>query len=920
MAAQSCLHIRGLPSLPPVPLHALLNRSVADPQPLRARMAAARKHGAVASAAWQTIVSEARSTVRSAIGRGPWQLESTSASDVLVEAEDVERAFTGVVIVGDSQVRETGWALLQMMMASSHTERRRTLRYAADDPMLGYRRRRGLDVADLGVLCMPYVARVGFTFACSAGMCWLHSPFARQDGGSGGNESVRRPSEKMVRAPLYDNAAWDGKLRAVTQHACDGDFFISYQPSFGVRSFDPASLPACLRPQARRTVAGGTLHQRNTRQDATTRRPLLWIVNGGGLHAVNRCARARSGSADPQGSSDSWPGVVLSRYEPSGGDVLVWQPVGGGLLWEAASRCDFGREMRRQAASEAKWLRAHGRLHSLVSIDYGGLASDFLPLMADSAHFADWRSPCNQTFPEASALAAQLVLHAALHREPRVACPLHPGEGRLHPGEAKMHTGGTILHSGEIRAQGHARLHPGQPHGPITSAVDHAADDVLAQLPPGAGRRLSAGQLLETHPPIAPTPSVVAHPVPMLSAVAPAAMPSASVACLQAVGEGTWNGPATKMGPSRAGVAHPWLPHHGGAMRAQLEGAELLARHSQHYWRWRRDACGFGRVAPAEGRSLLRGRHLLFLGSSVVRRHMFAILDAILGRAAVRRRPGRAIEGSSASYDALAHSRNNSIFDRSCHGGIAVLIDLSARTFKLLSPGRLCNVPPAYTEHVYVAPNGQARASRHRIMRVTWRVRWTSATPNERGLRQALSSSLRKHGWAYCSKRELCDYHRTTRTPGLTLTTSHAGSGGTAETAVVAQLTYQVYLRDDPSTRRTRILGWAQQPCHAGDNGGEARGPMGQARGPGMGEASLSRRRVSRLAPASLQCVAVNVSMAERCGRDCRRGPLRCPKEAGGYEAALQRAAAAFVGSGHEWAVFSFAFVYEDKQLDLCRR
>jgi hypothetical protein len=200
----------------------------------------------------------------------------------------------------------------------------------------------------------------------------------------------------MVLRPMKENALWDGRLLAITPHVCASDFFVGYQPSWGAVPFDPATLPPCLQRRSR---------------------PLLWIVNGAGLHAVSQCA-----SSKQQRDARSWPERVLERYvkAKAAGDVLLWQPVGGGLLWEAASRCDFASEMRLQATREAQWLHA-SKEHALP-YDFASVAREYLTLMSDSAHFADWRVPCNRTFPEMSQLVAQLALHVALGSEPRKAC------------------------------------------------------------------------------------------------------------------------------------------------------------------------------------------------------------------------------------------------------------------------------------------------------------------------------------------------------------------------------------------------------------------------------------------------------------------------------------------------------------------
>ena len=152
--------------------------------------------------AWKGNVEAARATVRAA--PLSWTLVG-NAGEEFASAEEIRSKYSGVILVGDSQIREVTWAMLQML--------------APGQPRHGGK---GISKHGLAGLCVPQsVGKTGFTATCGAygsgTPCLLHSPFDN-----------RTHAESMRKLLLTRPHDWDGKL-LVSERACTADFFVSYQ-------------------------------------------------------------------------------------------------------------------------------------------------------------------------------------------------------------------------------------------------------------------------------------------------------------------------------------------------------------------------------------------------------------------------------------------------------------------------------------------------------------------------------------------------------------------------------------------------------------------------------------------------------------------------------------------------------------------
>ena len=115
-------------------------------------------------------------------------------------------------------------------------------------------------------------------------------------------------------------------------------------------------------------------------------------------------------------------------------------------------------------------------------------------------------------------------------------------------------------------------------------------------------------------------------------------------------------------------------------------------------WHWDDDVptcCQFGHVGPRRARELLRGRHIVFLGDSQSRRHLWAVVDAVGGGGrAVRRTRGRVVPDSHRDFDEAAISLNDTLYDsqRAYHAGQTVVLNVDTGRWVLLDPGQVCGV------------------------------------------------------------------------------------------------------------------------------------------------------------------------------------------------------------------------------------
>jgi len=314
-----------------------------------------------------------------------WKLVGT-AGEHLLTPQDVRAAYAGIIFVGDSQIREVAWAALQLFTPGQEQ------RFADDDPVFAYSKRMvARSAASLASACVPQtVGKTGFTAVCGKlgrGSCHLYSPFAN-----------RTHAEAMRKLLLTRPHDWDGRL-SVSSRACMSDFFVSYQATWGAVPIVPTSLPKCMHP-----LAEGGSYGLGGGKRRTVRKPILWVIDGGGLHEMEFCAPQRH----------TLPQIVLSNFAPTTlRESVVWQPVGGGFLMRSSRR--FKGECAlidadQIAAKEMEWLSANGVRH----YPYTKLTLQFAPLLFDAIHFTYYWVPCAKTFPEMARFVALLGVQEGL--------------------------------------------------------------------------------------------------------------------------------------------------------------------------------------------------------------------------------------------------------------------------------------------------------------------------------------------------------------------------------------------------------------------------------------------------------------------------------------------------------------------------
>ncbi len=212
---------------------------------------------------WGDNVNRARKVVRKPEAGFKWLLAGT-AGERLVRVNEVREAFAGVIFVGDSQIREVAWAGLKLLAPAED------LRFNEADGVFAAGRG-GKRNVELQGSCVPQsVGKTGFTATCSGGVCRMHSPFHNKS-----------HAEYMRRLLLTRPHDWDGSL-SLHADACTSDFFFSYQATWGAIPVKPLTLPRCLHPRSADDTFGVT------RPDGS-RKPVLWIMDGGGLHEMEYC-------------------------------------------------------------------------------------------------------------------------------------------------------------------------------------------------------------------------------------------------------------------------------------------------------------------------------------------------------------------------------------------------------------------------------------------------------------------------------------------------------------------------------------------------------------------------------------------------------------------------------------------------------
>ena len=356
-----------------------------------------------------------------------WALQS-SDGEPLAMPDDLLSKYSGIIFVGDSQVRELAWAALRWITQNT------TMRYAkpisprAYEVHLGCRPRTPANATSKGPMrfgtfgncssrlfpfcgpgdgynpsdadkfmpltglhtaCAPRgVGRYGWTAIVSSDACVVHSPLETQ------------PADDLCAqaADVSQGGSWDGRLHwpADVCAAADSRFFLTYVGQYSAYAIEPASLPSCFH------TAGG--------------RRVAWVINGSPLHVLRECV-------DPA-LIDVLPQTVLSRFGKKELESVVWQTAAGGFGGNfRTGRACSNRTPDTVAAVERGWLQKAG----VAYFDYAGLTSAYAPLMADGRHFSWYHVPCNRTFPELALLAFRLAFQSLLGRPKRACVP-----GELH--------------------------------------------------------------------------------------------------------------------------------------------------------------------------------------------------------------------------------------------------------------------------------------------------------------------------------------------------------------------------------------------------------------------------------------------------------------------------------------------------------
>ncbi|KAL1527534.1 hypothetical protein AB1Y20_008923 [Prymnesium parvum] len=369
-AALGCVRFAGLPDMP-------------------ADTAGSASVYATDKLTWQRHVAEARLSVR--LRNVSWRLSATEAES-LATADEIRSRFGGVVYVGDSQIREIAWGALQLLTAG------RGLAFSSRDPVFRPRSKAHA-AAQLASACVPQsVGKTGFTAVCAAGRdaCELYSPFKN-----------KTHAEKMRKLLLLRPHEWDGVL-SVSKHVCAAHFFVSYQATWGAVPVLPETVPRCLHGSR---GTDGRVEQFGLLRDGV-RKPILWVVDGCGLHEMEFCSERRWSL--PQYVLRAFPDALVR-------EAVVWQPVGAGFImrdWRRFKGACATITADQVAAAEVEHLEQRRVRH----YNYTALALQYAPLMFDAIHFTYYWVPCAHTFPELARLVAQLGFQQAVGRPVEV-CP-----------------------------------------------------------------------------------------------------------------------------------------------------------------------------------------------------------------------------------------------------------------------------------------------------------------------------------------------------------------------------------------------------------------------------------------------------------------------------------------------------------------
>lgn len=156
-------------------------------------------------------------------------------------------------------------------------------------------------------------------------------------------------------------------------------------------------------------------------------------------------------------------------------------------------------------------------------------------------------------------------------------------------------------------------------------------------------------------------------------------MPCTPSQCIDALGRGRWDAPLPGVAPT---------------------------------WSWSKSptecSCKFGYVGEHEAGNLLAGRRLLFIGDSVVRRHMWSVIDTLTGTGA-RRLASAASNTTAAKSVAIRIAVGDLMHDepRDKHMSQTVLVNVRTKALTYLSGHDICKYTgfwPAVDQKRCIAP------------------------------------------------------------------------------------------------------------------------------------------------------------------------------------------------------------------------
>ena len=351
---------------------------------------------------WKHAITLAQETIRelapAAIsfpkGKYPAVTRYSNAFDVVgeqgaapVNPASVRAEWSGVIFVGDSQVREVAWQALKLLAGGAKFSyaRGHVLPSCDGNSRMAGESNAQLEFSryNLNSVCPPRgVGKYGFTavFDEAGEVVVVHSALE----GEGTEALCRRIPDARLQGSR--EPPWDGTL-AVSQAVCGSNFFLTYHAAWSAATLRPRSLPRCLNGDG--YVNG-----------STPRRPVLWVINGAPSHEHERCSTRRL----------MLPATMLAEFSAAAlRRTVVWQLAGAGFTLFRPNEC-ANESSRTIADAEREWLS-----HEEVGFyDYLGLTLQLAPLMADGRHFSHMWTRCNQTFPEGARLAAHLALQEAM--------------------------------------------------------------------------------------------------------------------------------------------------------------------------------------------------------------------------------------------------------------------------------------------------------------------------------------------------------------------------------------------------------------------------------------------------------------------------------------------------------------------------